>query len=132
MVTVNGTVGKYDATTGRAINPTLIDKKLPNTFGIAVEGNSLFVTDSVTPNGGVGKYDSATGAVISPSLITDLHFAFALALSGNALFVAEDTPFTRPPRVGKYDATTGEVINATFIKGRSGDLFLAMAVKSAK
>jgi hypothetical protein len=104
-----GTVGKYDAKTGAAINANFIaGLNLPS--GLAVNGNTLFVANE--GNGTVGKYDAKTGAAINANFIAGLSFPVGLAVMGNTntLFVAGvgDT-------VGKYDANTGAVINANFI-----------------
>src|SRR5271166_6737806 len=99
-------VGKYDATTGAAINANFITG-LSQPTGLALSGNNLFVADY--SNNSVGKYDATTGATINADFITGLQSPLALASSGNILFVAYDRT------VGKYDATTGAAINANFI-----------------
>ena len=71
-------VGKYDATTGAAISSSFITTGLSVPFGLAVEGNTLFVVNFIT--GTVGKYDATTGAAISPSFITGLNNPFGLAV----------------------------------------------------
>jgi PQQ-like domain len=67
------------------------------------------------PNlGSIEKFDAVTGTVINSDLI-NLPLSEpglnALALSGNALFVAN------PSSVSKYDATTGALISSDFITG---------------
>jgi hypothetical protein len=82
-VAAKPSVGEYDATTGKAINPSFITG-LSFPYGLAVSGNTLFVAnDSV-----VGEYDATTGKAINPSFIMGLNYPSGLALSGSTLFVA--------------------------------------------
>ena len=72
-----GVVGKYDATTGAAINATFITG-LNRPGGLAVLGNTLFVANS--GGGTVGKYDAKTGAAINATFITGLNRPEGLAV----------------------------------------------------
>jgi hypothetical protein len=67
----NGLVREYNATTGTAISATFITG-LTNEidFGLAVSGNTLFVTNS--GDGTIGGYDATTAAVIKATFITGL------------------------------------------------------------
>jgi hypothetical protein len=105
-----GTIGEYDANTGKPINSILI-MGLGQPLALALSGNNLFV-----PNygaGTLGKYDATTGA---PNTNFSLNTGVGgpgggLALSGNNLFVSSEESNT----VGEYSATTGHAINASFI-----------------
>jgi hypothetical protein len=110
-----GSVGKYNAKSGTAINASFITG-LTDAEGLAVLGSTLFVASyGSTPNGGgtVGTYDAATGAVINANFITGLSYPTGIALLGNSLFVVNYLTGT----VGEYNATTGDVINGSFITG---------------
>jgi hypothetical protein len=113
-----GSVGKYDATTGGAINASFIPGVVP--LALALSSNSLFVAYYKFQQGyAVGEYDATTGAAINANFITGLNETFGLAVLDNKLFVSTGKVkdgglvFT----VGKYDATTGAAINVKFIKG---------------
>ncbi len=103
-----GTVGKYDASTGEAINADFITAGFPT--ALALSGNRLFVLDATAS---VREYNAITGAAINANLITQLSAPSGLAAQSNTLFVANAGSST----VGKYDATTGKAINANFITG---------------
>jgi hypothetical protein len=60
----NGTVGKYNATTG-VCDQSQLHHGLSLAYGLAVSGNTLFVSDLV--GGTVGEYDATTGAAINGS-----------------------------------------------------------------
>jgi hypothetical protein len=130
-----GTVGEYNATTGAAINASLIPYDnsgsqfdpftgLPSyPVGLAVSGNDLFVANWGQTNGTtVSEYNATTGAGINASFITGLHGPSGLALSGNNLFVVNNVGGT----VGEYNATTGAPINASFITGLNGPAALVV------
>jgi hypothetical protein len=63
----------------------------------------------------VGEYNASTGAAINANFITGLNQTYAIALSGNNLFVTNNGGST----VGEYSATTGAAINSNFITGLS-------------
>ena len=65
----NGTVGEYDATTGAAINASLVSG-LNQPADVAVLGNNLYVS---TFSNNVGLYDATTGATINANFITGLN-----------------------------------------------------------
>ena len=71
------TVGKYDATTGAAINASFITG-LNFPYGLAVLGDTLFVANE----GGatVSEYDATTGAAINAGFITGLQQPEGLAV----------------------------------------------------
>src|SRR6516162_6835418 len=64
------TVGKYDANTGAAINPGLITMGLNVPIGLAIFGNTLYVTSEFA--GTIGTYDASTGAALNANFITGL------------------------------------------------------------
>ena len=117
------TVGEYDATTGAAINAGFITG-LNGPLGLAVSGNTLFVTD----NGTVGEYNATTGAAINPRFITGLDEPDGLTVSGSTLFVSSFGSGLAEPSgtVGEYDVTTGTAVNASFITGLNGPTGLAV------
>jgi hypothetical protein len=100
----NGSVGEYDAITGAAINANFITG--PNSFGLALSGNNLFVANWVGTT--VGEYDATTGVAVNANFITGLNNPTGLALSGGNLFVSSYNGGT----VGEYDAATGDPIDA--------------------
>ena len=69
----------------------------------------IFVTNFLS--GTVGEYDAATGAPINTALVSGLDSPWGLALSGNKLFVVNESG-----TVGEY-TTSGAVINASLISG---------------
>ena len=78
----NSAVGKYDATTGGAVNPGFITG-LNVPVGLAVIGNTLFEANEGNlnlNNGTVGKYDATTGAAINANFITGLSSPAGIAV----------------------------------------------------
>src|SRR5271166_6271769 len=113
-------VGKYDATTGAAINANFITTGLSNPFQLAVLGNNLFVVNQF--NFGVDEYNATTGALIKANFVSGMQRSpYGIAVSGNNLFVVSGST------VGEYDATTGATINANFITGLSTPLGIAVS-----
>lgn len=113
----DGTVGKYDAATGKAIDSRLITGTQFFPQALVAQGNTLFV--ACFSFGTVGKYDAATGKAINANFIT-AGFPTALALLGNRLLVLDASASVR-----EYNATTGEAINANLITRLSGHSGLA-------
>jgi WD40 repeat protein len=109
-------IGKYDSTTGAAINPSLVSGLYSQ--GIVVSGGKLFVTDI---GGTIGVYNATTGAPINPSLVSGLGLPFTLALSGGNLFVVSFIEFDSPGTIGEYNATTGAPINPALVSGVSSN-----------
>jgi WD40 repeat protein len=70
----------------------------------------LYVGDQAT--GIISEYNATTGEVINANFIAGLSSPYALALSGDYLFVANSTG-----SVGLYDAKTGAAINPSYITG---------------
>jgi len=95
-------------------------------FGLAVSGNHVFVTDFFGNT--VGEYNAATGAAINLRFITGLDEPDGLTVSGNTLFVSSFGSGLAQPsgKVGEYDATTGTAVNASFITGLNGPTGLAV------
>lgn len=132
-----GRIGKYDAETGAAINASLVTGLsgviAPLTisrgpYGIAVRGNSLFVTNLgtrvngvyVPGSGSIGEYDATTGAPINPSLITGLDTPYALSISNDRIYVsnfAEGSAQIRGTgKIGVYELD-GTPINTALVTG---------------
>ena len=111
---VNGSVGEYDATSGVAINATLITGLSQAPTVLAVSGSNLYVVNSLP--GGVALYNATTGASINPSFITGLSYPAGIAISGNDLYVPsqENLNFGY---INKYDATTGAAVSVPLISG---------------
>ena len=108
----SSTVGEYDATTGAVINTSF----LAGVFkpqGLALSGNSLFVTNLISSNfWTVGEYDAAAGTAINDSLIVGLNVPEGLAASRGGVYVSSSN------RVSEYSAATGAAINLSFISSR--------------
>jgi hypothetical protein len=113
----SNTIGKYNATTGAPINPSLVSGLFGLALGIVVSGGDLFVTDANL--GTIGKYNAATGAPVNPSLVSGLVNASDIALSGGNLFVThfEFVTDSFVGTIGVYDATTGAAINPSLVSG---------------
>lgn len=110
-----GAVGEYNATTGAAINSSLITGlSLPG--GLAISGNNLYVLDRNA--GTIGEYNATTGAAIHSTLVSGLSAASPLhiVLSGNSLYVVNFNP-GGTGSVGEYNATTGAAINSSLVSG---------------
>ncbi len=107
-----GTVAKFDAATGFAIDTEFITG-LTGVFALAASGNHLFVGVSVGSTGSVIEYDATTGAVLEANFITDLDHPLAIAIAGDKLLVAGD----QIGHIRAYDAATGAVLNYAFIAG---------------
>jgi hypothetical protein len=80
----NGTIGEYNATTGAAINASLVTG-LNQPAAVAVSGNNLFVSsyafNSDSGAGGiVGVYNATSGAAINANFITGLADPQGLAI----------------------------------------------------
>jgi hypothetical protein len=105
------TVGVYNASTGATINPSHITG-LSAPFGLALSGNTLFVSDDGN-NNVIGKYVASTGSPINAAFIPGVGAAF-LALSGSTLYVAGYGGTT----IDRYNASTGAPIGTNpFIGG---------------
>ncbi len=112
FVGLSSGVGKYNASTGAAINANLITG-LNYADGVAISGNNLFVTNAQTNV--VAEYNLSTGALINANFIAGLNYPWGLAITGNTLFVSNALGNT----IGAYNASTGAVINARLITGLS-------------
>jgi PKD domain len=111
-LTGTGTVSEYDANTGAVIKANLITT-ITHPAGLAILGNTLYVASAIAGGGSVGTYNATTGAPINASFITtgvdQVNQPFALALSGNTLFVSD-----AGERITTYDATSGGPITTVF------------------
>ena len=76
-------------------------------------GNTLYVASAIAGGRTVGTYDATTGVPINTGFITtgldQVNQPFALALSGNTLFVSD-----AGERITTYDATTGAPFTTVF------------------
>jgi hypothetical protein len=106
----NGTIGVYNASTGAAINASLVTG-LPNVGGIALDSSGhLFV---VILNH-IAEYNASTGAVINSQFITNLGLGACVALDGAGhLFVTQQYYNS----VAEYNASTGALINFSLVTG---------------
>jgi len=123
------TIGEYNATTGAAINASLISG-LHGPQSVAVSGGHLFVANFNT--GTIGEY-TTSGATVNASLISGLNFPAAIAVSGGDLFVVNAGTSAGTGTIGHY-TTSGATVNAHLISGLNspsdlalsgGDLFVA-------
>jgi DNA-binding beta-propeller fold protein YncE len=74
----NGTIGEY-TTSGATVNASLVTG-LSNSYGIAVSGSDLFVTNVTGANSGtVGEY-TTSGATVNASLISGLNEPVGIAI----------------------------------------------------
>ena len=64
----NNTIGEYNATSGSAINASLVSGYVISPYGIAVSGTNLFVANY--GNNTIGEFNATTGAVINASLVS--------------------------------------------------------------
>lgn len=105
-------IGEYNATTGAAINATLVTGlSTPQAFTLDGLGHMYVVNDGT---GTIGKYNT-DGSVVNASLVTGLvatgtFYGLVLDNSGN-LYVS---CFWNGV-IGKYDATTGAAVNVSFL-----------------
>ncbi len=108
-----GEVGVYDATTGAAINPSLI-----STGGgaIAVSGNDLYLANGDS----VDEFNATNGAAIAQFTCPGVT---SLAVSNGYLYDDYWDSSTGRNEVGVYDATTGAAINPSFITPDTTDEF---------
>jgi hypothetical protein len=107
-------VSEYNATTGAAINPTLVTN-LVQPKCLAVSGNTLYVGSAFSRT--VGAYNATTGAAINPSFINSLNPPQGLAVLGTHLYVLYLSGTYAGSYVGDFDAATGAAINPTLITG---------------
>lgn len=107
-------VGTYDAATGAPINARFITgiKSPVSTDGLAISGNTLFVSDVY--NGTVSAYDAATGTLIKEHFVTDLARPFSLWVADEILYVSNVTAYVGSAggedagTVHAYHAATGQ------------------------
>lgn len=107
-------LGEYNATTGGAINASLVSG-VGKLTGIALSGNNLYLAQPDTNT--LGEYNATTGATINATLLSGLQI-WGIALSGNNLYVAEPNANV----IGEYNATTGATINASLVSLGGGQL----------
>ena len=120
------TIGEYNATTGAAINASLVTG-LPsaNDYYIAVSGNDLFASDTST--GDVSEYNATTGALINSARVTGINHPEGMAVFDGDLFVTSFGSYTQAGTgtVGEY-TLTGGAVNASLITGLTGSFAIAV------
>ena len=106
------TVGEYNATTGAAVNASLIGSAFYcNGIAISSTGSLYFDEDS---NGGyLWRNIRPEDRSSTPAFSRAWPVPGRWQLSGSILYVAHNSSTT----VGEYDANSGAVINASFITG---------------
>jgi hypothetical protein len=111
LFVINGqfTIGTYNAATGTVINSTFITLPYNGAWGLAVSGNTLYVSNNAT--GVISTYNATTGALVNANIITGLYNPRAIVVTNNKLFVAQ---FASVSGLSEYDATTGALINWNF------------------
>jgi hypothetical protein len=115
-------VQTYDSKTGHQLNPYFTGRPWSEGFGIAVQGDYLWLSSGLpAPGGAVGKYMADTGypaSGVTGLLIPRLDCPGALAISGDDLYIASYQSGT----VGKYNAYSGDPINPKFITDLGQDI----------
>jgi hypothetical protein len=109
-------VGAYDATSGQAINASLISG-LTNPFGLATTGGVLFVVNA--GDGTVGEYNLG-GTAVNSTLLTGLPGPRGIAVSRPNLFVT----FNPGGAIGEF-TTAGVTVNGSLVMGLSGPIGVA-------
>jgi hypothetical protein len=113
-------VGEYNATTGAAINASLVTGAPysgEDAF-LAVSGNDLFISNSGL--GTVGEYDATTGAAINSALIPDLNEPSEIKAYNGDLFIAIYAQAnTGKGGIAEY-TTSGALVNASLVSGLTG------------
>ncbi len=106
-------VGAY-TTSGATVNASLVTG-LTESYGIAVSGSNLFVTNSFGIPGPwtIGEY-TTSGATVNAALITLPSIPYGIAVSGSNLFVVQDNG-----TIGEY-TTSGATVNQALITGVNG------------
>jgi DNA-binding beta-propeller fold protein YncE len=104
-----GTVGKYNVNTGKAIDASFI-KGFPKDkiFGLGVSGDNLYV--AVYSENELQKYSTTSGRLL---WFVSISAPYGVAFLPGIVFVGD----TALGIIGEYKATTGHVINANFITG---------------
>jgi outer membrane protein assembly factor BamB len=120
-------IDEYDTTSGGLLQQGFIRDEA-NSAVLAQEGNDLWMNHAA---GFVTKHDLDTGHnVLGPQLplVSGLTDTGALAVSGDDLFIANETTYS----IGKYNASTGAVINASFITGLGSPVCLAVVPRAVE
>ena len=107
---LNGTIGVYNATSGTALNASLVSG-LAGPDGIAVSGSNIYVANY---NGGtIGVYNATSGAAVNASLVSGLARPNGIAVSGSNIYVTNHHGGT----IGVYNAQSGTAVNASLVSG---------------
>src|SRR5438876_38462 len=93
----SNTIGEYDATTGAAINTSLVSGlKIPPFSDVS--GGNMYVANEGSNT--IGEYNATTGAAVNTSLVSGLNNPNGIAVSGGNLWVANYNSGT----IGEYNA----------------------------
>jgi hypothetical protein len=113
----DGSVGKYNATTGATIDSGFISG-LSTPFGIAIDGNNLYVSNFDYRVNTIGKYNLLDGSTINAAFITDIGNPAGLAIYDGSLYAASYSA-TGPSgnSVGQFSTVDGSAIDRSFITG---------------
>ena len=114
-------IREYNATTGAAINASLVTGLPIQATTIIVSSNNLYMVNYSKTT--LTLYNATTGAVVNSSFITGLDGPEGMALSGNNLFIASNNAGT----INEYNATTGALIQASLITGLSNPQVLTIS-----
>ena len=117
-MTGQGSIGEYSIT-GSTINSSLISG-LHNPWGIASEGNDLFVANPGYPES-IGEY-TLDGVTVNPALISGIYDPFRVKVSGPNLYVLYDGLVA----IGKF-TTSGAAVEPLLITGLWGEEGLALS-----
>jgi len=118
----SGVVAEYDATTGAAVNTSLLT--IPGSQGFALSGNDLYVTSFNSGSYTVGKYllggSPGTISTVNSSLITGSGGPMAIAVDGSDLFLDS----FGGNKVLRYD-TSGTLLSSNLVGTLGGSVGLA-------
>ena len=124
----NGTIAEY-TTSGATVNASLVTG-LSTPLGVAVSGGDLFVVNDGSDT--IGEYTTA-GGVVNASLVSGLAGTpWAIALSGNDIFVTDGVDIYVTAAVSEYTTSGATVSTSLFttlggqegVAVSGGDLFV--------
>ncbi len=107
-----GTVGKYDSSTGAAIDASFISGlSFPAGVALDQQGHLFVLNRNAAGAGRVSEYDANSGALINANLVFGLgNQPEAIALDGVGGMYVSDFSGT----IGRYSAVSGSAINSHF------------------
>jgi autotransporter-associated beta strand protein len=116
---LNGTIGVYNATSGTAVNASLVSG-LAGPAGIAVSGSNIYVANYY--GGTIGVYNATSGAAVNASLVSGLVRPNGIAVSGSNIYVTNHHGGT----IGVYNAQSGTAVNVSLVSGLAGPWGIAI------